>query len=128
MELLQPLRVPRSRVAACTARRAKPGEAGVQERRHLRSSKAMSIKRILLPIPGTLEHSGEIDMGLSAAKALGAHIDALFITEPSPPSRVRMAVGEGYGTTAPGTPIEQLAEERERGARQARERFAQACS
>jgi hypothetical protein len=35
----------------------------------------MSIKRILVPIPGSVDHSGEIDTALSAAKALGAHLE-----------------------------------------------------
>jgi nucleotide-binding universal stress UspA family protein len=90
----------------------------------------MSIKRILVPIPGSVDHSGEIDTALSAAKALGAHLEALFIIEP-PPSRVRTAVGEGYaygeGTAAASQP-DWFAEERERRARDARERFASACS
>jgi hypothetical protein len=34
----------------------------------------MAIKRILLPLPGSVEHSGEIDMALSAAKAVEAHL------------------------------------------------------
>jgi nucleotide-binding universal stress UspA family protein len=93
-------------------------------------SKAMSIKRILVPIPGSVDHSGEIDTALSAAKGLGAHLEALFISEPPPSSRVRTAVGEGYGyggTTA-ATQLDWFAEERERRAREARERFASACS
>jgi hypothetical protein len=31
----------------------------------------MSIKRILVPLPGSVDQTGEIDMALSAAKALG---------------------------------------------------------
>jgi hypothetical protein len=42
----------------------------------------MSIKRILLPLPEFANHAGEIDMALAAAKALGAHVEALLITEP----------------------------------------------
>src|SRR5262249_3688701 len=38
----------------------------------LTGARAMSIKRILLPIPGTVDQAGEIDMALSAAKALTA--------------------------------------------------------
>jgi hypothetical protein len=33
----------------------------------------MSIKRILVPLPGSVDQTGEIDLALSAAKALGAH-------------------------------------------------------
>ena len=90
----------------------------------------MSIKRILVPIPGSVDHSGEIDTALSAAKALGAHVEALFISEPPPPSRVRTAIGEGYaygGGTAAAAQVDWFAEERERRAREGRERFANAC-
>ena len=45
----------------------------------------MSIKQILVPLPGSVDHRGEIDMALSAAKALSAHVEALFISEPLPP-------------------------------------------
>src|SRR5437588_12917336 len=64
----------------------------------------MSIKRILVPLPGSASHTGEIEMALSAAKALGAHVQALFISQLPP------------------------VEERERTARDAREVFAQACA
>jgi nucleotide-binding universal stress UspA family protein len=90
----------------------------------------MSIKRILLPLPGTVDHSGEIEMALSAAKALGAQVEALYINEPPPPSRVRMSAGTmGYGaTTAAATQQDWFAEERERHTREARERFTQLCA
>ena len=42
----------------------------------------MSIKRILVPLPGSASHTGEIELALSAAKALGAHVQALFISQP----------------------------------------------
>ena len=45
----------------------------------------MSIKRILVPLPGSASHTGQIETALSAAKALGAHVQALFISEPPPP-------------------------------------------
>ena len=47
----------------------------------------MSIKRILVPLPGPASHTGEIEMALSAAKALGAHVQALFISQPPPVAR-----------------------------------------
>ena len=57
----------------------------------------MSIKRILVPLPGSADHSGEIEMALSAAKALGAHVEALFISEPPPPmNRSRIGGDMGY--------------------------------
>jgi nucleotide-binding universal stress UspA family protein len=90
----------------------------------------MSIKRILLPLPGSVDQSGEIDTALSAAKALGAHVEALFISEPPPPTRVRMSAGAmGYeAKAATATQVDWFAEERERRAQEARESFAQACA
>lgn len=86
----------------------------------------MSIKRILVPLPGSAGHTGQIETALSAAKALGAHVQALFITEPSPVSRSALTVTEmGRTVTAP---VDWHAEERERTARDAREVFAQACA
>ena len=87
------------------------------------------IKRILLPLPGSAEQTGEIDMALSAAKALGAHVEALFISAPPPPARVRMAGEIGYGARAAvAAQTDWYAEEHDRLARDARERFAQACA
>ena len=40
-------------------------------------AKIMSIKRILVPFPASVDHTGEIDPALSAAKALGAHVEAV---------------------------------------------------
>lgn len=93
----------------------------------------MSIKRILVPLPGSADHSGEIAMALSTAKALGAHLEALFIREPLPPAINRSSGGGdiGYGRMAAAAAAEQmnrLAEERERLAQEARERFAHACA
>ena len=81
----------------------------------------MSIKRILVPLPGSASHTGEIEMALSAAKALGAHVQALFISQPPPVTRGGVTVSELGRTTS-------VAEERERTARDAREVFAQACA
>jgi nucleotide-binding universal stress UspA family protein len=87
----------------------------------------MSIKRILVPLPGAVDHAGEVDMALSAAKALSAHVEALFISAPPPPARVAR-VGEGYaGALAVATPA-WLAEEQENRAREAQEGFARACN
>ena len=47
----------------------------------------MSIKRILVPLPGSASHTGQIETALSAAKALGAHVQALFINQPPPVTR-----------------------------------------
>jgi nucleotide-binding universal stress UspA family protein len=93
-------------------------------------ARTMSIKRILLPLPGSVDHTGEINMALSAGKALGAHVEALFISEPPPPARARMSTSEfAYvGRTAAAMQVDSYAEDRERIAREARERFAQACA
>jgi nucleotide-binding universal stress UspA family protein len=86
----------------------------------------MSIKRILVPLPGSASHTGQIETALSAAKALGAHVQALFISEPPPVTRGGLTVTEmGRTVTAP---VDWHAEERERTAREAREVFAQACA
>ena len=47
----------------------------------------MSIKRILVPLPGSASHTGQIETALSAAKALGARVQALFIRQPPPDTR-----------------------------------------
>jgi nucleotide-binding universal stress UspA family protein len=86
----------------------------------------MSIKRILVPLPGSASHSGQIETALSAAKALGAHVQALFISEPPPVTRGGLTVTE-MGRTATA-PVNWHAEERERTARDAREVFARACA
>ena len=54
----------------------------------------MSIKRILVPLPGSVDHTAEIDMALSAAKALGAYVEALFISPPRPAFRGGVHVSE----------------------------------
>jgi nucleotide-binding universal stress UspA family protein len=84
----------------------------------------MSIKRILIPLPGSVAHQSEIEMGLTAAKALGAQVEAMFIKEPAPPTR---ASDIRYGAAAT-LQISRYAEERERLAADARERFAHTCA
>jgi nucleotide-binding universal stress UspA family protein len=92
----------------------------------------MTIKRILVPLPGSADCSGEIDTALSAGKVLGAHVEALFINEPppAPMNRTRTSGGEmGYARiAATAEQVNWVAEERERLAREARERFAHACA
>jgi nucleotide-binding universal stress UspA family protein len=90
----------------------------------------MSIKRILVPLPDSIDHAAEIGMALTAAKALEAHVQALYISQPPPAPRVRVAASEfGYGARSSAAPqLDWQAEERERLAREARERFAQACA
>jgi nucleotide-binding universal stress UspA family protein len=84
----------------------------------------MSIKRILVPIPASVDHTGEVETALAAAKALGAHIEALFISQQPPATPLGVSVSEmSYGARTAA-----IAEERERAAREARERFASACA
>src|SRR5215813_4097563 len=86
----------------------------------------MSIKRILLPIPGTADQAGEIDMALSAAKALAAHVEALFITQPPPP-RVGDIPFRRNGSAAASS-VNWWAEVQDRLARAAQDRFVEACT
>jgi nucleotide-binding universal stress UspA family protein len=85
----------------------------------------MSIKRILVPLPGSAGLTGQIETALSAAKALGAHVQALFISEPPPVTRDITVTEMGRRTAT--VPVNWHAEERERTARDAREVFARAC-
>lgn len=88
----------------------------------------MSIKRILLPLPGSVDHSAEADMALTAAKALGAEVEALYITEPPQIPR-RAGVSDYYmGQLAAARPLDIYAEERERTMHEAHDRFAAACA
>jgi hypothetical protein len=90
----------------------------------------MSIKRILVPLPGSADHSSETSMALSAANALGARVEALFISRPQPVGGGRSAVGGmGYaGSVAALASINWYAEQRDKAAREAQERFACACA
>jgi nucleotide-binding universal stress UspA family protein len=92
----------------------------------------MSIKRILVPLPGSAGHTGQIETALSAAKALGAHVQALFISQPPPVTRSGVTRGglsaTEMGRTVTAASVNWYAEERERTTRDAREVFAQACA
>jgi nucleotide-binding universal stress UspA family protein len=88
----------------------------------------MSIKRILVPLPASVDHSAEIDAALSAAKALGANVEALFISEPVPPPQAEISEIRYRSSAAAAVQVNPYAEARERSARDARERFAHACA
>jgi nucleotide-binding universal stress UspA family protein len=90
----------------------------------------MTIKRILVPLPGSIDHTSEVGMALSAAKVLGAYVEALYISEPLPtrPGMGRLQEG-GYATrVAAVQPAALLTEERERTARERREYFTRRCA
>jgi nucleotide-binding universal stress UspA family protein len=86
----------------------------------------MSIKRILVPIPGSADLAGEIDMALSAAKALTAHVEALFITQPPPPRTGDIPFRRNGGAAA--TSVNWWAEDQDRLSRAAQDRFVEACN
>lgn len=89
----------------------------------------MSIKRILVPLPGSVDHTSEIGMALSAAKVLDAYVEALCINEPLR-SQSNLGVVQGsYATRAAAArPATWLIEEQEKETRQKREHFIQACA
>ncbi len=88
----------------------------------------MSIKRILVPLPGFVDHFSEVDMAMSAAKALAAHVEVMFISEPPPVTRAVAPSEMSYGGAMVAAAQTKYAEEQERRAQQARERFAHACA
>ena len=88
----------------------------------------MSIKRILLPLPASVDHTSEIGMALSAAKVLEAYVEALCISEPVSTQPNAGMVQGGYATrVSVPRPATWLVEERERQVREKREHFIQAC-
>lgn len=82
----------------------------------------MAIKRILVPLPGPAEYSGGIEMALSAADVLKAHVEALFISQPPPPQRT------GGESVVFQEPLASWREESEKRAEEARQGFIQACA
>jgi nucleotide-binding universal stress UspA family protein len=94
----------------------------------------MMIKRILVPLPGSVDRSGgEIDLAMAATKALGAYAEALFLREPPPAVRGGVNAGTiryygGASAAAAAAPINYFAQEQEKNALAARERFTEACA
>jgi nucleotide-binding universal stress UspA family protein len=86
----------------------------------------MSIKQILVPLPASADHAGEINMALSAAKILEAHVEALFINRPPPTGGGDVRFTRGAIIAAAS--LDLGAEEQDRTARAAQERFAEACA
>jgi nucleotide-binding universal stress UspA family protein len=100
-----------------------------------REATIMSIKRILVPIPGSFEQSAnptvEIETAISAAKALGAHMEALFIMPRPVINRRQTSINElGYrtSTAAAVAPVNWYAEERDRMLREVHETFERICA
>jgi nucleotide-binding universal stress UspA family protein len=85
----------------------------------------MSIKRILVPLPGSADHVGEIDIALSAAKTLASHVEALFITQQPPARGGDVPFSRG---TVVAASLDWWAEEQDRMSRAARAIFAEACA
>lgn len=88
----------------------------------------MSIKRILVPLPGSIDHTSEVDMGLSVARHLGAHVEALHIVEPvSSPAGMGPMQGGYNARIAAAHPVGWAVEERDKVLQEKREQFRQAC-
>src|SRR5262245_23347811 len=69
-----------------------------------------------------------MDMALSAAKAVGADVEALFINEPLPPPHTGRASQIYADRLAVARPLDLYAEERERRTREEHDRFASMCA
>lgn len=90
----------------------------------------MTIKQILVPLPGSDTYSVEIDLAMSVAKRMGAHVEALFISQP--PSSLRTGVSDSSVSYVRGSVAlalqNQSVEQSEQHAREAREQFVRACA
>ncbi len=86
----------------------------------------MSIKRISIPLPASVGSAREFNGALSAAKAVGAHLEALFIDQPA--LRAANASRMAYAARAAGTAPDWYAEVNGKAAEETRARFEQACS
>lgn len=91
----------------------------------------MSIRRILLPIPGNSNPVEEIQLALSAATYLDAHVVALFISEPvsTPALQHAGAVAEFSRSLPPQDTFREgeLADAGERVMRDMQDQFKRAC-
>jgi len=89
----------------------------------------MSIKRILVPLPDSISQDHEVEIAVSTAKTLNAHVEALFIKEPPP---IRAAgVEAGSRAAIAGADLmrahQQEVDRREQRAQEARENFVLSC-
>ncbi len=88
----------------------------------------MTIKRILVPLPGSTACSGEIDLALTVAKTMAAHVQALFFNQPQLGSRAGLSASElpyvrGSVALAPRSELVQQQQDTP-----AREQFKLACA
>jgi nucleotide-binding universal stress UspA family protein len=88
----------------------------------------MSIKRILVPLPASVDHTSEIATALAVAKQLEAYVEALCINEPLPTRANAGYVQEGYARAAISRPATWVVEDRERRVQEKRQQFMQACA
>jgi nucleotide-binding universal stress UspA family protein len=85
----------------------------------------MSIKRILVPLPASVDHTSEIATALAVAKQLEAYVEALCISEPMQPSAGYVQEGYAARITRPAAAV---IEERERRVQEKRQQFVLACA
>lgn len=90
----------------------------------------MTIKRILVPLAGSARNGGELETSLAVARALDAHVEALFISEPLPVNRAGVSSSDYRfaGGAATAAQINPYAEMRQRYAQEARTMFMRACT
>ncbi|HZD89241.1 MAG TPA: universal stress protein [Pseudolabrys sp.] len=86
----------------------------------------MSIKRILIPLPAAAGSTSEFGAALSAAKAVGAHVEALFIDQPGLQAATYGQMAHPSRTAAAAPNL--YADTNGKAAHAARVRFEQACS
>lgn len=83
----------------------------------------MTIKRILVPLTGSAKYDAEIDLAVSVAKAMEAHVEGLHISQPL---QSRSAYYT-QGSAALAAVQTELANDATAHAQEAREQFALAC-
>ena len=88
----------------------------------------MSIKRILIPLPGSAWKKTEIDLGLLVGKALGARVEAVFIHQPHPPAPGGSASQMARAARTMALTTSWYANSHVNAAREAREHFTQSCA
>ena len=90
----------------------------------------MTIKRILVPLPGPAAYTAETDLALSVAKAMAAHVEGLFISQP-PISLRAGVIGSDISYVRGSVAValkDDFIEQREGHERRAHEQFVRACT